>query len=429
MNLAWGAILNAEERGKLVEAARAIGCDPSRLSACIAFESRWDPAAYNAASGASGLIQFMPGPRGSAVALGTTTDAIRRMSRVEQLELVRRYFAPYVGKLRTLSDVYMAILWPRAVGKPEDYVLFSAADTESRAYVQNKGLDVNADGVITKAEATAFVARRLQEGLLPQNAADSETQPAAPIVDAGRPYNPEPALATFRAADAPTGAPMDPISIVGIVGTALQLLIPQVGKLFGGAKDAKNAQIIGTVLDTVVQAAGTAALGEKATLASTATAVEKMQADPALAKSVQQAVVTQPEIMGALQIVEVGGGPAAARADDAKQAQQEKPFWKTSAVFWVSVLLMPMVYWLVGSLIVGGIAPKALQAAHEMGVDLPGWVLLVLSLFGDAWQGETRSGGFNLVVGLVLGGICGVYFGVSVTQAKQAAQAAAADKA
>ena len=53
---------------------------------------------------------------------------------------------------------------------------------------------------------------------------------------------------------------------------------------------------------------------------------------------------------------------------------------------------------------------------------------MLLSMFGSAWTGEARSGGFNLVVGLVLGGICGVYFGVSVTQAKQTAQAAAAQK-
>lgn len=237
------------------------------------------------------------------------------------------------------------------------------------------------------------------------------------------------AAADQPAPTAQSGDSMDPFTIIGILGPALQLLIPQVGKLFGGAKDAKNAQIIGTVLDTVVQAAGTAAAGEKATLASTAAAVEKMQSDGAITTAVKQAVVTHPDVMAALQIVEVGGGAAAAREADTKQQQQEKPFWKTSAVFWVSVLLMPMVYWLVGSLIVGGVVIRMLTTAHELGIELPSWVLLILSLFGDAWQGETRSGGFNLVVGLVLGGICGVYFGVSVTQAKQAAQAAAADKA
>jgi hypothetical protein len=45
---------------------------------------------------------------------------------------------------------------------------------------------------------------------------------------------------------------------------------------------------------------------------------------------------------------------------------------------------------------------------------------VLLGMFGGGWTGEARSGGFNLVVGLILGGICGVYYGVSVTQGKTA---------
>jgi hypothetical protein len=52
----------------------------------------------------------------------------------------------------------MAILWPAAVGKSNDYVLFSSP---SKAYEQNKGLDLNKDGNITKAEAAAKVRNQL----------------------------------------------------------------------------------------------------------------------------------------------------------------------------------------------------------------------------------------------------------------------------
>ena len=84
------------------------------------------------------------------------------MTPVEQLDYVERYFAPYRGKLRDLSDLYMAILWPKGVGKPASYVLFSQG---SREYQQNRGLDANNDGVVSKTEAASRVQQHLIEGL------------------------------------------------------------------------------------------------------------------------------------------------------------------------------------------------------------------------------------------------------------------------
>jgi len=138
----------------------------------MAFETgrSFSPAVRNAAgSGAVGLIQFMPA---TAQALGTTTAQLAAMSAVKQLDYVERYFQPRAGKLKTLEDVYMAILWPAAIGKPEGFVLFDRADpVYPKRYVQNAGLDFNKDGQITKAEAAARVRRTLQEGLRPANAA------------------------------------------------------------------------------------------------------------------------------------------------------------------------------------------------------------------------------------------------------------------
>ena len=108
--------------------------------------------------GATGLIQFIPS---TARGLGTTTDALAQMTRVEQMDYVLKYFkAGPVRKIAapTLEDLYMQILWPRAVGKPLDYVLFSYP---SKAYEQNKGLDINKDGNITKEEAAAKVRNQL----------------------------------------------------------------------------------------------------------------------------------------------------------------------------------------------------------------------------------------------------------------------------
>ena len=60
----------------------------------------------------------------------------------------------------------MAILWPRAVGKPEDYVLFDETNAaRHKAYIQNKGLDMNKDGKIVKKEVCAKIRKMLEKGL------------------------------------------------------------------------------------------------------------------------------------------------------------------------------------------------------------------------------------------------------------------------
>jgi hypothetical protein len=171
--LAWGAEVSPAFRARVGAMAKYLEVDPSHLMACMAFETgeTFDPSIRNAVgSGAVGLIQFMPA---TAQALGTTSEALARMSAVAQLNYVERYFAPRRGKLKTLEDVYMAILWPTAVGKPDSHVLFDRKDPRfPRRYVQNSGLDINKDGRITKGEAAARVRKKLDKGLLPENASD-----------------------------------------------------------------------------------------------------------------------------------------------------------------------------------------------------------------------------------------------------------------
>lgn len=201
--------------------------------------------------------------------------------------------------------------------------------------------------------------------------------------------------------------------------TALALFAPILGELIPQIKSILNPQsevakrntaLLETIGNIIVKQAGATNMQD---------AVEKMQADPAVKESVQKAVVTEPVVMQTLQITEVGGGIAGARQADLVTQQQEKPFYKASAVFWVSVLLLPIVYWLVGSIIVGGGAQRVVNAAGTYGQAASMWVIFFLSLFGDGWTGEARSGAFNLVIGLILGGICGVYYGISVTQQRQ----------
>lgn len=133
------------------------------LMACMAWESgeSFSPSVKNAAgSGAVGLIQFMPS---TAKGLGTSTNALAKMTAVQQLNYVYKYFAGYKGRLKNLGDVYMAILWPAGVGKADDYVLWNSK-TKPTTYRQNSGLDVNKDGVITRAECIAKVLQRYEKG-------------------------------------------------------------------------------------------------------------------------------------------------------------------------------------------------------------------------------------------------------------------------
>lgn len=144
---------------KVQSVAKTLNCSYIDLLCCMAFETgrTMDPAIRNSI-GATGLIQFI---RPTAKALGTTTDALAAMTRVEQMDWVLKYFQS--GPIRrlssvTLEDLYMAILWPVAVGKPNSYVLFQSPST---AYQQNRGLDLNKDGQITKEEAASKVRDQL----------------------------------------------------------------------------------------------------------------------------------------------------------------------------------------------------------------------------------------------------------------------------
>ncbi len=161
VELAWGKKVSAAFKSKVIEIAAELGIDPNYLMAAMAFESMrtFSAAIQNPSTHATGLIQFMPS---TAKALGTSVEALRKMTPVEQLDYVARYFAPYRGKLRDLSDLCMAILWPKGVDKPASYVLFAQG---SREYQQNRGLDANNDGVVSKAEAASRVQQHLVEGL------------------------------------------------------------------------------------------------------------------------------------------------------------------------------------------------------------------------------------------------------------------------
>lgn len=160
-SMAWGARVSSVFRDRVRWICSELGFNPDWLMSCMAWESgeTFSSGVTNmAGSGAVGLIQFMPS---TAKALGTTTAALAALSAEDQLRYVYSYLAPFKGRVHTLSDLYMTILWPAGVGKAEDYNLGWSGIT----YRQNAGLDTNKNGVITKAEAAQHVADKLTKGL------------------------------------------------------------------------------------------------------------------------------------------------------------------------------------------------------------------------------------------------------------------------
>jgi len=112
----------------------------------------FDPAEKAPNSTATGLIQFLSS---TAKSLGTTTKELSEMTRTEQLEYVDKYLAQFKGRLGDNPepvDGYLAVFYPRAIGKADDYVLFKEG---SDAYESNKSLDTDKKGSVTKADVKA----------------------------------------------------------------------------------------------------------------------------------------------------------------------------------------------------------------------------------------------------------------------------------
>jgi hypothetical protein len=163
--LAWGAKVTEDFKRKVIAIGREVRTEADSLMSAMAFETgeKFTSDVRNPGTNAVGLIQFLPS---TAQDLDTTTEELARMSPVEQLDYVRLYFLPYTGRLGNLGDVYMAILWPAAIGKADSYILF---EWPSPAYKLNGGLDYDGDKKVSRAEALAKVQKMHEKGLQAPN--------------------------------------------------------------------------------------------------------------------------------------------------------------------------------------------------------------------------------------------------------------------
>ena len=158
--------LNKEFLDKVKQIAKNINCDYEDLLAVMNSESGLDPAIThknrNGKKTAVGLIQFT---ESGAIAelnktygMNLTIDKIEKMSAMEQLDLVEKYYKvatkKFGGKKLTAADLYATTYVPG----------FATRDILTRRgdgyYEGNEGLDENGDGVISKSDLERHLAKK-----------------------------------------------------------------------------------------------------------------------------------------------------------------------------------------------------------------------------------------------------------------------------
>ncbi len=142
-----------------------LGIAPEWLMAVMYSESKFDASVKNfKGSGATGLIQFM---EASASEMNVSLERLARMNHLQQLEYVYLYLQTVrdrYGDYEGLTDLYLAVLYPKARKQEYCYTLYARP---SGRYNQNSGLDENRDGRVTLSDIdrrmkrlypTAFIA-------------------------------------------------------------------------------------------------------------------------------------------------------------------------------------------------------------------------------------------------------------------------------
>lgn len=153
------------------------------------------------------------------------------------------------------------------------------------------------------------------------------------------------------------GTTMPILSILAAFGPLLAQLLPQFAKVLNPSEeDKKNSQVLQTaqmVVDTIVKSTSATNVQD---------AVEKLSSSPTLTKSVQEEIITDPQIM---QLMEIGGGIEKAREFNIQVAQAEKPFWY-SPTPWITLALIPLIYMVTYRVLWGQTAEGEILFSPEM---------------------------------------------------------------
>jgi len=79
-------------------------------------------------------------------------EKLSKMSEIDQLDYVYRYYLPYKSKIKSYVDLYLATLFPVSIGKNSNYVLQTKEISAYRIASANPIFDLNNDDKITVGE-------------------------------------------------------------------------------------------------------------------------------------------------------------------------------------------------------------------------------------------------------------------------------------
>lgn len=159
--IAFEEKISEQDALKVQSIAAQLQTNPDWIMAVINAETigTFDPSVQNTTyplynGPATGIFQFTPD---TAISLGTTIDKLKGMTFSQQLDYVYKLLHPYIGKLNSYFDVYMAVFFPAAIGKPDDWIIETKKISRTSVARQNPSIDMNKNGMITVAEFKEYL--------------------------------------------------------------------------------------------------------------------------------------------------------------------------------------------------------------------------------------------------------------------------------
>lgn len=149
-------------KAKVKTISQLLGIKPDWLMAVMRHESNVKHDAVNPYTNATGLIQFMPT---TAISLGTSVEALKQMTNVEQLDWVYKYYNLWKkagAEYKEAYHLFLATFYPAALIKnyisDKNYKFGSEkSDTYAKTVAtQNKGFDLDNDGYISTKDYKTY---------------------------------------------------------------------------------------------------------------------------------------------------------------------------------------------------------------------------------------------------------------------------------
>lgn len=147
----------------LNQAAQKLNVPSDWLSSIFWIETAFSMNPYeNRNPNAVGLLQFTDIAikqmvNDKILPSGFVKEDIKNYSIDQVMDMVVMYFQMNKKRfdyesIRTVENMYLLVLWPAAVNKPDDYVLQTSGQSAALIASQNPAWDINKDGKITAGE-------------------------------------------------------------------------------------------------------------------------------------------------------------------------------------------------------------------------------------------------------------------------------------